>query len=66
MDSLQLLFDGFGVALEPANLVRAFVGVLLGTAVGILPGIGRYADGGAAVARDLWARAGRRLHHIRR
>ena len=40
MDSLQLLLDGFGVALQPTNLLFAFVGVLLGTAVGILPGIG--------------------------
>lgn len=40
MESLQLLVDGFGVALQPANLLWAFVGVLLGTAVGILPGIG--------------------------
>ncbi|MBK5256560.1 MAG: tripartite tricarboxylate transporter permease [Vicinamibacteria bacterium] len=40
MDSLRLLVDGFGVALEPANLLWAFAGVLLGTAVGILPGIG--------------------------
>jgi putative tricarboxylic transport membrane protein len=40
MDSLQLLVNGFGVALEPANLLWAFAGVLLGTAVGILPGIG--------------------------
>lgn len=40
MDSLQLLAEGFRVALEPGNLLFAFVGVLLGTAVGILPGIG--------------------------
>ena len=40
MESLQLLADGFGVALEPANLLWAFVGVLIGTMVGILPGIG--------------------------
>ena len=40
MGSLQLLAEGFAVALEPANLVWAFVGVLLGTVVGILPGIG--------------------------
>ena len=40
MNSLQLLIDGFGVALQPANLLWAFAGVLLGTAVGILPGIG--------------------------
>lgn len=31
---------GFGTALQPANLGWAFSGVLLGTAVGILPGIG--------------------------
>ena len=40
MDALRLLADGFGVALEPANLLWVFVGALLGTAVGILPGIG--------------------------
>jgi putative tricarboxylic transport membrane protein len=40
MDSLRLLADGFAVALEPANLLWVFVGALLGTAVGILPGIG--------------------------
>ena len=40
MESLLLLADGFVVALEPANILWAFVGVLLGTAVGILPGIG--------------------------
>ena len=40
MDSISFLFSGFGVALQPANLLWAFVGVVLGTAVGILPGIG--------------------------
>ncbi len=40
MDSLGLLIDGFGIALQWHNLMWAFVGVLLGTAVGILPGIG--------------------------
>jgi len=40
VDSLQLLANGFAVALEPSNLLWAFAGVLLGTAVGILPGIG--------------------------
>jgi putative tricarboxylic transport membrane protein len=32
--------DGFGAAVSPVNLVFAFVGVLLGTAIGVLPGIG--------------------------
>ena len=40
MDSLSQLLDGFGTALTPLNLLFAFVGVFLGTAVGVLPGIG--------------------------
>lgn len=40
MDTLSLLFDGFGVALQPMNLMWALVGSMLGTAIGILPGIG--------------------------
>ncbi|HLR83511.1 MAG TPA: tripartite tricarboxylate transporter permease [Nocardioidaceae bacterium] len=40
MDSIQLLMDGFGSALTPTNLMYACLGVLLGTAVGVLPGIG--------------------------
>jgi putative tricarboxylic transport membrane protein len=38
--SLTALMDGFGNALTPGNLVFAAIGVLLGTAVGVLPGIG--------------------------
>ncbi len=34
------LLTGFGVALSPVNLLFAFLGVLLGTAVGVLPGLG--------------------------
>lgn len=40
MDSLPLLLDGFGAALTPTNLMWAALGVLLGTAIGVLPGIG--------------------------
>jgi putative tricarboxylic transport membrane protein len=40
METLQSLFDGFGVALSLANLLWALVGVTLGTAIGVLPGIG--------------------------
>lgn len=40
MDSISLLLNGFGTALTPANLLFAAVGVLLGTAIGVLPGIG--------------------------
>ena len=40
MDSFQFLIDGFATALTPINLLLAFIGVLVGTAVGVLPGIG--------------------------
>ncbi|MEC0247442.1 tripartite tricarboxylate transporter permease [Paenibacillus chitinolyticus] len=40
MDTLTYLFNGFSVALQWHNLVFAFFGVLIGTAVGVLPGIG--------------------------
>ncbi len=40
MDSFVFLGQGFLVALEPSKLLFAAVGVLLGTAVGVLPGIG--------------------------
>ncbi|MDQ6618196.1 MAG: tripartite tricarboxylate transporter permease [Pseudomonadota bacterium] len=32
--------QGFAVALEPANLMWCFVGVFLGTVIGVLPGLG--------------------------
>ena len=38
--SFTALMHGFGVALQPANLLWALAGVTLGTIVGILPGIG--------------------------
>ncbi|MCP3012150.1 tripartite tricarboxylate transporter permease [Nocardiopsis dassonvillei] len=40
METLSLLGGGFAAALSPENLLWAFVGVLLGTAVGVLPGLG--------------------------
>jgi putative tricarboxylic transport membrane protein len=40
MNVIQFLLDGFQTALLPHNLLFAFVGVLIGTAVGVLPGIG--------------------------
>lgn len=40
MDILSNLALGFSVSLEPANLAYCFVGVLLGTLVGVLPGLG--------------------------
>ncbi|UZG42684.1 tripartite tricarboxylate transporter permease [Caldimonas thermodepolymerans] len=40
MELLQHLAFGFEVALSPGNLLYCFVGVLLGTVVGVLPGLG--------------------------
>jgi putative tricarboxylic transport membrane protein len=40
MDTLSLLADGFAAVLTPTNLLYAVIGVILGTAVGVLPGIG--------------------------
>ena len=40
MDILLSLGQGFLVALEPINLFWCFVGVFLGTAVGVMPGLG--------------------------
>jgi len=36
----QNLWFGFGVALQPVNLLLAFVGAFVGTLIGVLPGIG--------------------------
>jgi len=40
VEVLSGLAHGFGVALEPTNLLWCFVGVFLGTVVGVLPGLG--------------------------
>lgn len=40
MDQLQLLMEGFAGALTPTNLMWVFVGCIIGTAVGVLPGLG--------------------------
>ncbi|HEY3244015.1 MAG TPA: tripartite tricarboxylate transporter permease [Phycisphaerae bacterium] len=40
METLTALAGGFAVALTPQNLLWALAGVTLGTAVGVLPGIG--------------------------
>src|SRR5205085_11068361 len=40
MELLNHLSAGIGVALTPVNLLYAFIGVLLGTLIGVLPGIG--------------------------
>ncbi len=40
MENLDWLLQGFAEAATPMNLLYAAIGVLLGTAVGVLPGIG--------------------------
>jgi putative tricarboxylic transport membrane protein len=40
LDILQNIGLGFSVALQPQNLLYCFLGVLAGTLVGVLPGIG--------------------------
>lgn len=40
MDTLQLLAEGFAGALTLQNLMWVFIGCLLGTAVGVMPGLG--------------------------
>jgi putative tricarboxylic transport membrane protein len=40
MDVIQNLFHGFSTGLQPVNLLFCFLGVLIGTLVGVLPGLG--------------------------
>jgi putative tricarboxylic transport membrane protein len=40
MDVVLGLVHGFAIALQPANLLWCFLGVLLGTIVGVMPGLG--------------------------
>src|SRR6478609_1700915 len=40
MDVWSSLMDGFATALTPMNFLYAVIGVILGTAVGVLPGLG--------------------------
>ncbi len=40
MSTFDHLLNGFGIALQPMNLMWAFVGVTVGTAIGVLPGLG--------------------------
>ncbi len=40
MDAFDHLLNGFSVATQPLNLAYVFLGCLLGTVIGVLPGIG--------------------------
>src|SRR5438445_12703054 len=39
-DLLQHLLLGFGVALSPTNIMLCLIGAVVGTLIGVLPGIG--------------------------
>ncbi len=40
MDALHSLLYGFGIVLQPENILFCFLGVFMGTLVGVLPGLG--------------------------
>jgi len=40
MEAFEALMAGFAVALKPINLLWGFIGVTLGTFIGVLPGVG--------------------------
>jgi putative tricarboxylic transport membrane protein len=40
MDTFAQILQGFSVALEPINLLYCLVGVIFGTVIGVLPGLG--------------------------
>ncbi len=40
MDTFTHILNGFAVAVQPINLWYTFIGVLMGTVIGVLPGIG--------------------------
>ncbi len=40
METIGGLISGFDIALTPINLLFAFIGALVGTAIGVLPGLG--------------------------
>lgn len=40
MESIQPVLDGFGVVLDPTNLLYCLIGVVIGMLIGVLPGLG--------------------------
>src|SRR6266540_7285263 len=40
MDFLNPVVDGFGVVLQPTNLLYCLIGVVIGMLIGVLPGLG--------------------------
>jgi len=40
METLELILNGFAIATQPKNLMFVFIGAVMGTIIGMLPGIG--------------------------
>ena len=65
MDILQGMVTGFAVCLEPTKLLACFFGVLVGTAMGVLPGIGPAGAVALLIPLTFHMDAGIRRHHDR-
>jgi len=57
MELLNNLMLGFGVAFTLTNLLYAFGGAVLGTLIGVLPGLGPVATIALRWRRRAWARS---------
>jgi hypothetical protein len=66
MEIFAGLMQGFQVALTPANLMMCVVGVVLGTVIGVMPGLGALRHHRDAAAAHLQARPHRRHDHAGR
>ena len=40
METLNFLFQGLGIAIQPLNILWVTIGGILGTVIGMLPGLG--------------------------
>ncbi len=66
MENFDWLLQGFAEAATPMNLLYAVIGVLLGTAVGVLPGIGPAMTVALLLPDHLQRQPERGVHHVRR
>ena len=66
MELLEHLALGFSTAASWANVFYCLLGVMLGTAIGVLPGLGSGGDHRDAAADHVRAAAGHRADHAGR
>ena len=66
MDVFQNVLYGFQVALQPINLIYCFFGVLIGTLVGVLPGLGPASSHRPAPSSNIQSYSGFSDHHVGR